>query len=125
MSAVKVEITLSGQMKSGKNGMLVDPQSGRHYPSPQFREWRDRMKAAIIDQVGIKKISEPCSILVKYTPGDRRRRDVPGMMDALCHVLERAGTVVDDSLLVHWLWAPQPMNRERPGAEIMIDRFER
>lgn len=120
-----ISFSLPGQLKSGKNNMMLDPRTGRHYPNKAFAIWRDEMVGRIVEAVGIKKLSEPCSIVVKYTPGDLRRRDVPGMMDALCHVLEKAGTVTDDSILIHWLWAPQPLNRQCPGAEIMINRFER
>jgi hypothetical protein len=57
---------------------------------------------------------------VDYWPGDKRKRDMPGMADAICHCLERAGIVADDSLLVSWSWACMELDRKNPRAKITI-----
>ncbi|MDD5301550.1 MAG: hypothetical protein PHS14_00460, partial [Elusimicrobia bacterium] len=75
----------------------------------------------------------------RYTPGDLIGRDVPGMMDALWHVLEwcpvhqkrqykkacRAGCslpfVVNDQLLVSPAWEELPLDRTHPRLELTIE----
>ena len=64
----------------------------------------------------------PCKATVIFIHADRRRRDVAGMIDALCHVLERAGVVNDDSLIVDWdiHTTPEP-NKAKAGVEIRLE----
>lgn len=45
------------------------------------------------------KICQPCNITVDYWAKDRIRRDVPGILDALYHLLEYSGIVTDDVFL--------------------------
>ena len=73
---------------------------------------------------GKVQFSEPAGVLVQYWASDRRRRDVPGLADALCHILERAAIVVDDSLLVNWTWEYMGLDREHPRAKITITDLE-
>jgi len=41
----------------------------------------------------------PVDVEINYWTGDRRRRDAPGIIDALWHLLERCGVVSDDAHL--------------------------
>ena len=94
---MKQQIRFTGQIKGGKNNMLV-LRNGMHIPKKPFKDWRDN---AVIE-VKAQKIplhDVPCSVDILYTAGDRRRRDVPAILDAIFHVLERAGVVKDDSLI--------------------------
>lgn len=94
---------IEGQLKSGKNNMLTT-RAGKHYPNPKWAVWRDEVMNQLWEQNSRPTITKPCSIVVHYTAGDNRRRDVPGMMDALWHCLERAKIVSDDKFFANVKW---------------------
>lgn len=93
-------------MVSGKNAVQINPKTGRHYPNKRFVEWRSKFASAFNEFV--KQYSKtfpidyPVSVTILYTPGDKRRRDVPGMEDALWHLLEYYKIVEDDKYLGGW-----------------------
>jgi Holliday junction resolvase RusA-like endonuclease len=99
-------ITIKGQVRGGKNNMLV-LRNGMHIPTKQFKKWRNDAVDQVIDQIyrhetttgSFDMITEPCMHEIEYFAGDRRRRDIPAILDAIYHVLERAGVVKDDCLL--------------------------
>lgn len=98
---------------------------GRRYPKPVFVEWRDNCFAQL-DAQNIPKagITKPCDISIKYTAGDNRRRDAPGIIDALWHVFEKYGIVKDDTLLgglgKTLTFANKGVNKENPHVEVLI-----
>ncbi len=112
-------LVISGQLKSGKNHMQIG-RNGRHYPLPAWAIWRDGIVLRLRTQRRGMFFDSPCFVNVKYWRSDNRRRDVPGMMDAICHCLERAGIVKDDSLLTNWVWRDMGLDRENPRAEVFI-----
>ena len=118
--------TLTGQVLSGKNHMQIG-RDGRHYPLPRWAKWRDEMVRQVIPFTIIKGkrfsycIEQPCKAHVVFRHGDRRRRDVAGMLDALCHVLERAGVVKDDSLIVDWDVATSAVIHDKPSVWIRLE----
>ena len=127
-----LEFHLNGQVCSGKNNMRVG-RNGRHYPTKRWAAWRDIQLMAIklsVHRLGkfeqghqrLPPITTPCSAKVVFTHADKRRRDVPGMLDALCHVLERAGVVKDDSLIVDWdIHTVPESNKAKAGVEIRVE----
>lgn len=139
----RLTIRLTGKLKSGKNGMRVHPVTGVHYPTPEFKLWRAGVESQIRRQLvdvprvvyqrayrvrgrtGLKELvpvvfAEPVSAVVRYTPGDLLSRDVPGMVDALWHVLERVGVVGNDVMIESANFVRMPLDRERPGCEIEL-----
>jgi Holliday junction resolvase RusA-like endonuclease len=80
-------------------------RTGRHYAKPVFKRWRDDAVRQIQNQipVGFRQIFVPCNVRLDYVAGDKRRRDMPAVLDAVWHVLEKAGVVADDTML----WAVQ------------------
>ena len=100
----KITLLFSGQVRGGKNNMGVT-RDGRHYPKPEFAKWRSEMIHQITKQLptGFKTITEPTNVKLTYFAGDKRRRDMPAIIDALFHVLERANIVEDDT----FLWVSQ------------------
>lgn len=116
-----VTLNLTGKMKSGKNSVVVT-RSGQRFPSKPFVEWRASMLSQIKAQFQAEPIAVPCAVQVRYTPGDRIRRDVPGIMDAICHVLERSGVVADDYFCQDWGWVSLPMDRKEPGLSLSISK---
>lgn len=97
---------LVGQMPSGKNAVVVT-RTGHRFPKKRFVDWREDAFRQLEKQHIPKDLpfEGPCIVEVGYTAGDRRRRDVPGMIDALCHLMERYGLVKDDAQFIEWHWA--------------------
>lgn len=107
-------------VRGGKNSMQIAP-NGMHYPKPEWAEWRDIEVESVRKQLGDSWITINDAIIVRldYYAGDRRRRDMPAIIDACWHVLEKAGFVSDD----HLLWIGQSTRsycKENPRAEITI-----
>lgn len=109
------------KLPGGKNAMSIDPRSGRHYANERFEIWRAAAMTQILNQRPAgPAIFVPCRVKVDYTPGDLIGRDVPGMMDALWHVLERAKIIVNDKLLEDVQWNRHDLDRENPVTAIEI-----
>lgn len=109
-----MKFVIKGQCKSGKNSMQV-ARTGRHFPLKSFVDWRSFTELQIREQVGYPEALEgTCKARFWYFPGDLRRRDVPGMIDAIFHVLERLTLVKDDSLIKDVTWTTWPLDRENP-----------
>jgi len=111
-------LRLTGQVRGGKNGMGVT-RTGRHYAKPTFARWRDDAVRQIRCQLpsGWKPIDVPCNVRLDYVAGDRRRRDMPAVLDAIFHALEKAECCVDDTLI----WVTQSSrsyDKAAPGVTI-------
>ena len=115
---------LMGQVRGGKNNMCIT-RAGIHYPNPKFVIWRNDMFSQIKTQfpLGIATIN---SRLLKwtftYTPEDNRRRDIPAILDAVFHVMERAFLVKDDCLIKNLSFVELPADKESAG--ILIKAYE-
>lgn len=118
----KFEICIYGQVMGGKNNMCVS-RSGHHYPTRKWAEWRDMVVTQMVEQVFGYRFASPCRITLNYWKGDRRRRDVPGMEDAIWHCLERAGIVSDDKILEEVHWIIKGIDRKNPRVEIEIEEL--
>ena len=99
-SDTSIEIIIRGQIRGGKNNMKLS-RFGHHYPDKKWAIWRDDVVNQIKKQlpVGFKTFEKKCFAVITYCPGDNRRRDVPAILDAIWHCLERADVVRDDWLL--------------------------
>lgn len=122
-----LKFDIAGQVKSGKNNMNIT-RSGHRYPNPKWAEWRDNVVEALVVQTWPMKfafpIVIPCAVFIFAYHGDLRRRDAPGMLDALFHCFEKAGIVKDDSLLAEAHWFPLGIDRLYPRASIIIETKE-
>ncbi|MDH5738704.1 MAG: hypothetical protein OEY77_00095 [Nitrospira sp.] len=108
--------TLRMQIPSGKNAVQIT-RNGHRYPNKRFKKWRDEA----MSQVGNTPVFKgPVSMTVDYTPGDNIRRDVPGLLDALCHLIEKIGTVEDDAQVKCVQWTTYPIDARRPLCRIVI-----
>ena len=113
-------LRLTGQVRGGKNGMGVT-RTGRHYAKPTFARWRDDAVWQIRCQLPIdwQPIDVPCRMRLDYVAGDKRRRDMPAVLDAIFHALERAEFCVDDTLL--WITeSSRSYDKNNPGVTITI-----
>jgi len=114
----RLVLRLTSQIRGGKNGMGVT-RTGRHYAKPTFARWRDDAVRQIRCQLpsGWKPIDVPCNVRIDYVAGDRRRRDMPAVLDAIFHALEKAECCVDDTLI----WVTQSSrsyDKAAPGCTI-------
>jgi crossover junction endodeoxyribonuclease RusA len=78
-------------------------KTGMSFPKKSFADWRAEAIRQIKTQFSGEPIAVPCNVRLDYVAGDKRRRDMPAVLDAVWHVLEKAGVVADDTLL----WAVQ------------------
>lgn len=117
---------LHGQMPSGKNQVKIT-RTGHRYPSSRFVAWRDDAMQQLAPQVAAhaqQGASLPIGSTIRlscyYVPGDKRVRDVPGILDALCHLIVKAGLLVDDGLVRGVIWDEGEMDRKAPSLEFRI-----
>lgn len=109
-------ISFLGQIKGGKNNICIT-RTGHRFPNTKWAKWRDKMVASVKAQLPpeFKTIDFPTNIRLTYWAEDKRRRDMPAIVDAIFHVLEKAGVATDDTLL----WVAQSSrhyDKENPGA---------
>ncbi len=134
-SPPSLTFTLTGQLPSGKNGIKTT-RTGKRYPTKRFEEWRDmackqvygqRCKVVnLVSQMRVPMFRKPTELCIEihYAAGDLRRRDIPGMMDALFHVLERAQVVGDDAQIKESHWYQLPVDRSAPGVTVTLREVE-
>ena len=120
-----LHLTITGQCPSGKNAITVT-RTGLRFPSLRFKKWREHASKQISEHKLNRDfpIDKPCSIMIFYWAGDLRRRDCPGMIDAVYHLLEKCNIVSDDTFLGGLnRWASffnNGLDRENPRIEIKI-----
>lgn len=109
---------LTEQLPSGKNQQRTAWSANKNnpgrmkphkYPDKRFSAWRENALREIgnVERPFVGSVH----LIVNYRPGDRRTRDAPGMIDALCHLLVKAGVLLDDKQVksIDWReWAAQP-----------------
>ena len=118
-----VEITLHDQIPSGKNQVKKVYTNGRclMIPNKRFEIWRgeagyevmiqkQKWPRSVRDRLPLE---HPMVAQIDYHPLDRRLRDLPGMLDALWHLLVWSQVIKDDGLLqgVQWKY---PWREEGP-----------
>lgn len=110
---------ITGQIKGGKNNIIIT-RTGRRFPNASWAKWRDAAVREIASQrQGSAQYTEAVNVRLDYYAEDRRRRDMPAIVDAIFHVLEKAGVVKDDTLL--WITeSSRNYDKANPRAEITI-----
>ena len=114
----RLVLRLTGQVRGGKNN-LGRTKTGKSYPKKLFADWRAEAIRQIHAQMpsGWTPIALPCNVRLDYVAEDRQRRDMPAVLDAIFHCMERAGVVKDDTLL----WVTQSSrsyDKAAPGVTI-------
>lgn len=113
-------LTITGQIVGGKNNICIT-KKGKRFPNASWAKWRDAKVREVFAQLppNWQAITEPRSMRLDYVAGDRRRRDMPAVIDAIFHVMEKAGVVVDDTLL--WITSScRSYDKGNPRATITI-----
>ena len=95
-----LSIRIEGIISGGKNNIIIT-RSGHRFPKASWAKWRDSAVASVRSQLpkGWVPINVPTNIELTYVAGDKRRRDMPAIVDSIWHVLEKAGVVTDDTHL--------------------------
>lgn len=120
-----LSIIIPGQVRGGKNNMIVT-RTGLHFPKPEWAKWRNAMVAVVRSQLPTdwQPIDAPCLVKLTYIAGDKRRRDQPAIIDAIFHVLEKAGVVTDDTLM--WINdSTRGYDKARPYCSVQITKEEK
>ena len=120
---MKFEFTIHGPIKGGKNHVGIT-RTGRRYPLKAWAEWRDQVVAELrVLFPNPEMIRAPARMVARYWNKDLKRRDVPAMVDAIFHCIERAGLIEDDGLIrtVHWIW--EGHDRKSGRAEIVLQEI--
>ena len=114
-------ITIAGHILGGKNHINIT-RTGHRYPNKAWAAWRDDAVSQVRCQLpaGFKPFDQPVNMRLAYHAGDRRRRDMPAILDSIFHVLERAGVVADDTLI--WVTSSsRDYDKARPRACIVLE----
>lgn len=119
-------IVLTDQIPSGKNAMGITKQ-GRHYAKPRFESWRSIASFEIMKQ----KVQWPLAThaalpllgdltaQISYRTFDNTLRDLPGMLDALWHLLTHTNIIQNDGQIKGVTWE-HPWRTEGPCVEMEI-----
>lgn len=115
---------LKMQIPSGKNAVQIT-RTGKRYPGKRFKAWRDAEMLSVKQKMAATRIKPvsfdgPVSMIVDYVPGDNIRRDVPGLLDALCHLIEKVGLVQDDAQVKCVQWTTFPVQPKRPRCSVSL-----
>ena len=116
----RLVLRLKGQVRGGKNNM-GRTKTGKSYPKKLFADWRAEAIRQIRAQLpsGWMPVTVPCNVRLDYVAEDRRRRDMPAVLDAIFHCMERAEFCVDDTLL--WIAeSSRSYDKNNPGVTITI-----
>lgn len=116
-----LSLKLTGIIHGGKNQINIT-RTGHRYPNPNFVKWRNETLKQIMAQLpkdftAIDNINYVWDFI--YTAGDNRRRDLPAILDALFHCLERSNVVTDDSLIKNVKFHNMPVDKVNPSCEII------
>ena len=87
---------ISGVVPSKKNSR-INTGSGKSFPSERFTEWHRRCTSELFPQrAGLKTISQPVSLSVRFTHADARRRDSDNMLSSVLDLLVDCRILLDD-----------------------------
>ena len=117
-------IELKGQVRGGKNAILIT-RSGHRYPNVLFAKWSHMAVLQVNAQLMGGKRMPPIDSAdylwqFDYVPEDRRLRDVPAILDAVFHVLEKAKVVADDRWVANLVFRTHAPSRDGAGMRIEI-----
>jgi Holliday junction resolvase RusA-like endonuclease len=120
-------LVLLGQIPSGKNQIKLCVRGGKihKYPDARFILWREDVLNQIVVQRGTTPTrAVPLTLRVEYTPSDRRVRDASGMLDAIFHVLAKAGTIDDDGLIWDIQWIRRPIDKLQARVVLTLSEWK-
>lgn len=123
------QLALTGQLPSGKTSGVKEGYrndgSKYRYPNKRFTNWRAEALVQLLEQQSrpIQPLAYPVSLTCDYWPGDHRTRDVSGMLDALFHLLGKAGVLKDDGLIYNVTWRRHDVNQKFPKVVMELEAW--
>lgn len=101
---------------------MMITRRGLHYPAPQFVAWRNKAVGELLKQrPGQFQISRNDYFWTfEYIPEDNRRRDIPAILDAIFHVLEKTEIVLDDCIIKQLEFKTHSADKKAAGMVIRI-----
>ena len=106
---------------------MLTTRTGRHYPNPSYKEWRDRVVSELRETLKPTRetmITEPCHMTVYHVEGDLKRRDLTAMLDSMFHCMERAGLIEDDSLVKSIHWEYGGFDRKNAETQVKVEEMK-
>lgn len=92
--------SLTGEVPAKKNSRIV-LKSGKNIPSENYRKWHGYALASLFCQTVKQKLKEPLdcplSVCIKFTHGDKKRRDCDNALSSILDTLTDAGIIKDDN----------------------------
>lgn len=117
------ELNIKGQIRGGKNNMGVT-KNGFHFPNKKFVEFRNMVVNQIKEQYHGEPLDKKYYVAIKYVAGDRRKRDLPMIIDSLWHCLVRAGVFKDDCLDIlggnGFIFCPPEYDKKNPHVKLIF-----
>ena len=79
---IGMKIIITGQIMGGKNNIVIT-RTGHRFPKPSWSKWRDDAVQGVREQTprGWVPIDSPVNVRLDYFAGDKRRRDMPAIID--------------------------------------------
>lgn len=127
--------TLSAQIPSGKNQVKETyTKSGKKvkYSDQRFKLWRkdagneillQKSKWSVATKMSLPLLG-PLAMTVGYYPQDKTVRDLPGMLDAICHLLEYCELIENDKQIEDLHWTTLPFRAGPPCITLEVRAVE-
>ncbi len=126
-----ISLILTAQIPSGKNQIKERFINGRkiRYPNKRFVAWREEAGFEIMQQKAKwpthTKMALPLLgdlvVTISYRTLDKTTRDLPGMQDALWHLLGYLNLIEDDGQIKGVTWE-YPWRTEGPCIELQLEQ---
>ncbi len=126
MGDAMLKLILTDQIPSGKNAQAVT-RTGRHYARPRFASWRSIAAHEVLVQKTKLTVAQHLRLplfgdltaTISYRAFDNVLRDLPGMQDALWHLLTHCNIIENDGQIKGVTWQ-YPWRTEGPCVEMEI-----
>lgn len=108
------------------NNNFYTVSRGRKILSAAARMWRDSVVPKICRDLAMQQewvpicSPEQCMVTIHFTPPDRRRRDIDGVIKHALDAMTRAGVYEDDSLVSRLYVVRHPASKGLAGLNIIV-----
>lgn len=112
----------------GKNNIGIT-RNGIRYPKKSFKEFRNYLISEILNILMHKyrnftTFETPVALTVYLFQNDRRNRDIPAILDAVCHILEKSGIIKDDGLVFKSVCEKCFAEKEKGAIYIKVEKLD-
>lgn len=116
-----VRLTLAGTPRTKKNGETMTKVGTRTMlvPSAAYRGWEREAVPALVDAWKRGPIVGPVNVAATIYR-ERAGGDAANYYNAIADILEEAGVVVNDALVVSWDRTRMFVDKQRPRVELLL-----